>query len=150
MLPSVCFAWTIIIFCYKWSNHYYHHWPSVFSIILFICHELRRHTVVETPVKTWQQTPTTPLRAILTSEATAKGSDHTALFWQFLCSHCLGGDKQPPSQPQPTTAQTNYWTGRPCIHCGPCNRTCPAFYLLLIHEMAITTKPSESGERGMM
>lgn len=63
-----------------------------------------------------------PLRAILTSKATARGSDHTALFWQFLCSHCLRGDKRLPSQPQPTTAQTNYRNGRSCIHCGPCNQ----------------------------
>lgn len=88
-----------------------------------------------------------PLRAILMSKATAKGSDHTALFWQLLCSHCLRGDKRPPSQPQPTTAQTNYRTGRSCIHFGSCNRTCPVLYLLLIHEKAITTKPSEWGER---
>lgn len=36
------------------------------------------------------------------------------------------------------TAKTNYLTGRPWIHCGPRNCTCPVFDLFLVHEMAIT------------
>lgn len=69
-------------------------------------------------------------------------------FGRVLCSHCLGSDKRPPSQTRTFTAQTNYWTGSSCIHCGLCRHTCPAFYQLLIHEMAITERPRHKGERG--
>lgn len=65
----------------------------------------------------------------------------------FGSSHAVivsGGDGRSPSQPQPTTAQTNYRTGRSCIHCGHCNSTCSVFYQLLIHEKAITTKLLQS------
>lgn len=53
--------------------------------------------MLEAPVKNLTaQTSTTPMRPIPASKPTARGSHHEASFWQSLCIHCLGGDKQPP------------------------------------------------------
>jgi len=72
-----------------------------YNTVLLIRHELGRHMMLETPMKIWQVTSTVLLRVTLTSIATTKESNHMALFWQFLCNHCLWGEKQPLSQPQP-------------------------------------------------
>lgn len=98
-------TWTNNLFCFKCRKFYYHHWSSVFAIILFTCHALRRPTVAEAPVKAWQQTRTTPLRAILMSKVTAnrkrsRGPD-LAVLAQSLSLGVMDGLHHSHSQPQP-------------------------------------------------
>lgn len=107
-VPSHTTVLTIKTLQMKQELLQYHHRHAAFSMLLLICHGLRRHTVAKIAAKTWPLTPATPLGAISKSKATAKGSERADLLWQFLCSHHLGGDKRPPSQSQPATAQTNY------------------------------------------
>lgn len=113
--------------------------------ILSMCNELKGHSSRDTEPDS--EIPR-HLREPFYIQSYSERKPSHRLVLAAPCNHCLGGDKRLLSQPTPTTAQTNYRTGKSCSHHRPCDSTCPFSLCSSVLIVVITAKPCESDQRG--